>query len=441
MGKMFGVLGAAVAVLGCVPTLAAAEEPVGELISQALKLHSAGKAEAAFKLLLPEVATRAGNPDFDYALGMAAADSGHLGEAIIALQRVIAVQPDNAQARAELARSYALSGDVDTAKREFESVSADPAVPDPVRNRFNRLIKDYDKQIKGGGNAVTGFFEAESGYDSNINTATDATSITLPVFAFLGPATLSGAARNIHDGFYQIQGGISGSTALGRQTRLYLSGLGNWRDNFQSSQFDQASLTGSVGVAHSFHNGDALSLSGQAQKFWLGHAGFRSSYGVIGQFTKRLSDNRALAISAQFIRLDFDGGATMDADRYGLSVNYSGKSVYFGVGGGREKTLQAASDHLSHYYATGQIGTEVALSSKLVLLAGASIEHRAYEAADPLFLVRRKDTQFDGTLGLRYALTKAVSVRPRVTYTRNVSNIPLNDYDRVTASLGVRFEF
>ncbi|WP_417617104.1 tetratricopeptide repeat protein, partial [Parasphingorhabdus sp.] len=55
---------------------------------------------------------RVGDPDYDMTLGLAALDSGRYGEAILAFQRVLAVQPDNARAQAELARAYAMAGDV-----------------------------------------------------------------------------------------------------------------------------------------------------------------------------------------------------------------------------------------------------------------------------------------------------------------------------------------
>ena len=52
-----------------------------------------------------------------------------------------------------------------------------------------------------------------------------------------------------------------------------------------------------------------------------------------------------------------------------------------------------------------------------------------------------KDEQIDASIGLKYLLTGSVYLRPRVTYTRNFSNIALYDFKRWTASLGVRFEF
>src|SRR3546814_1706558 len=82
-----------------------------------------------------------GDPEFDYQLGMAALDAGRYGEAVIALQRVLAVQPNNAPARAELARAYALDGDIDTARAEFATVVDDPTLPHPVHQRFTSYLR------------------------------------------------------------------------------------------------------------------------------------------------------------------------------------------------------------------------------------------------------------------------------------------------------------
>ena len=44
-------------------------------------------------------------------------------------------------------------------------------------------------------------YAAELGYDGNINTATGLSSITLPLFSFLGPAALTGPATRMDDGY------------------------------------------------------------------------------------------------------------------------------------------------------------------------------------------------------------------------------------------------
>lgn len=398
-------------------------------------------AEGSYQALKAQEAQRRGDPAYDFALGIAAADASRFGEAVIALQRVLAVQPNNALARAEIARVYALMGDVDTARAEFDTVVDDPSVPDPVRERFTRLIRGFDRQIAGGGDEFTGFFDLEGGWDSNINTATDETSIVLPAFSFLGPAALNGAATERGEAFLQLQGGISASTAIDRQTRLFGSVLASWRENLESSFVDQGSFVGAAGIAHTLGNKDVISLAVQGQEFLLDGKGYRTSVGAVARYTMRLEDNTALSFSGDFFRLDYDGNPLADAQRYGGSVTYSGREIFAGIGAGREETVRKTFDHLSHLFVTAQVGGEFPVAEKVSVIGGVGVEYRNHDGADPLFLEGREDFRIDASLGVRVLLTEQLSVRPRVTYSRNESNLDLYDYDRWTASVGLRLEF
>ena len=395
----------------------------------------------AYDALAAEQQARAGDPAFDYRLGIAAIDAGRYGEAIIALQRVLAVQPSNAPARAELARAYAMAGDVETARQEFATVVDDPSLPDPVRQRFTGFVRQFDKQMAGGGSDVSGFVEASGGYDDNINTATDLTTITIPLFSFLGPGTLGPGAVAQGDEFYEVQGGLSGVFAVSRQDRLFASALGSWRDNFDTDTFDQAALTGTAGYAHTFANRDVLSLSGQVQKFWLDRDGFRTAYGAIAQYTHSLDQGRALTFSGQWNRLDFDTDPLRDADRYTVAVGYVDRTISATVQGGKEETRRQAGDAQSNWFAGANIGGEFPVAERIAVVAGAAVDIRRYDAADPLFLTERSDERVDVQAGLKFALTDTLFLSPRATYSRNWSNIPLYDYERWTASAGLRFEF
>lgn len=413
----------------------------GDPVARASVLQGEGKAEQAYQLLKPLEKGRAGDPAFDYALGLAAADTSRFGEALVALQRVLAVQPNNAPARAEIARVYALMGDPDTARAEFDTVVDDPSVPDPVRQRFTRLIRGFDRQIAGGADELSGFLDVEGGWDSNINTATDETSVVLPIFSFLGPAALNGAAVQRGEPFLQLQGGVSASTALQRQTRLFASVLANWRDNLESTFVDQGSFVGSVGLAHTLGNRDVISVAAQGQEFLLDGDGYRTSLGAIVRYTMRLRDNTALTFGGEYFRQNYDNNPFADANRYGASVTYSGREVFAGIGAGREETVRATFDHLSHAFVNAQVGGEFPVMEKMSVIGGIGLEYRDHDGADPLFLAGREDYRIDASLGIRVLLTEHVSIRPRVTYSRNESNLALYDYDRWTASAALRFEF
>jgi predicted Zn-dependent protease len=91
--------------LASAPAAAQADQDLKNAMDQL----SAGQAEAAYSALKSREANRAGQPDYDLALGLTALESGRHGEAIIAFQRILAQQPDNARAQAELARAYAVA--------------------------------------------------------------------------------------------------------------------------------------------------------------------------------------------------------------------------------------------------------------------------------------------------------------------------------------------
>lgn len=430
-----------VAALGAAALSAPASAEVDAVVTQALELHRGGKPDEAYRLLAPLADARAGDPDFDYALGLAAADSGRHGEAILAFQRVLARNPNSAEARAEIARVYALSGDVDTARAQFDTVLQDPTLPDPVRQRFTRMVQDYDRQISGGGSDVTGFLDVSGGYDSNVNTATDLTQVTIPLFAVFGPGQLGPGSRASDDGFYEIQGGVSAVGAVGRQDRVFGSVLASYRGNADVPGFDQASATGTVGAAHSFANRDTLSVSAQAQQFWLGGDSYRQAFGTIVQYTHLLDGGRALSVSGQAFRFDFDGQPLLDAGRLALAVSYAERNLVASLSGGKEDTIRAAGDAQSNGFADASVGIEQPIGSRMAFVGGIAANVRRYDEPDVLFLARRKDERIDLSAGLKYLIADNIYVRPRVTYTRNFSNIPLYDYDRWTASVGVRFEF
>ena len=397
--------------------------------------------ESVFEALYAQREARAGDPAFDYQLGIAALDAGRFGEAIIALQRVLALQPDNAAARAELARAYALAGDIDTAREQFATVVDDPTLPDPVRQRFTGFVRQFDKQIEGGGSDVSGFVDARLGYDDNINTATAQDSIVIPLFSFLGAGQLGAAAQAQNDEYYEVTAGVSGVTAIGRQDRLFASALGSWRDNLSSDAFDQAALTATAGYAHTFANRDVASLSGQVQRFWLDTDGFRSSVGAIAQYTKPLAKGRALSVSAQWNRLNFDGDPLRDADRFAAGVGFVGKTFAANISGGKEETLRRAGDAQSFGFVAANIGAEVPVSERIALVGGAAFDLRRHDKSDPLFLTERDDERLDLRAGVKVAVLGNFFLQPSATYTRNWSNIPLFDFERWTVSVGARFEF
>lgn len=95
-------------------------------------------AATPYATLKAQTAERAGEIEFDYRLGLAALSAGRPLEAVFALTRVVAADPDRLNARAALGHAYALTGAYRPAQHQFEHLSRAGSLPAPVRRQFAR---------------------------------------------------------------------------------------------------------------------------------------------------------------------------------------------------------------------------------------------------------------------------------------------------------------
>lgn len=122
----------------------------------------------AYKTLHQHTDEFAGDPDFDYLLGLTASRNNELGEAAIALDRVIIVQPNNGEAVLMRAIVYYQMEKYDEAKKEFGKLkkSDPPAQVANVIDRYLELINEKTKKHKHNFNAGLDF-----GYNTNVNSS------------------------------------------------------------------------------------------------------------------------------------------------------------------------------------------------------------------------------------------------------------------------------
>lgn len=64
-----------------------------------------------------------------------------------------------------------------------------------------------------------------------------------------------------------------------------------------------------------------------------------------------------------------------------------------------------------------------------------------YAGTNSLYGFAREESLYDLSLGVTWAVSKGVSVRPQLTYVRNVSNAELYGYDKSDASIKVRLDY
>lgn len=151
------------------------------ILNQASSLLAAKDAAAAYALLAPLEAQRAGDPAFDYLLGIAALDAGHVTRAIFSLERVVAVRPVDQLARAELGRAYLAAGDTARAREQL-ALARSGDTPADAAAAIDRVLGIVDQVVPQRGARMSGYLELGAGYDSNVNSATNQGEFAIPAF-------------------------------------------------------------------------------------------------------------------------------------------------------------------------------------------------------------------------------------------------------------------
>jgi tetratricopeptide (TPR) repeat protein len=396
---------------------------------------------AALQLLAPLEAQRAGEVEFDYLLGIAALDAGDAQQAVFALERALAVNPNHLQARAEIARAYMILGERDNARREFLSVrNQNP--PEAVKETIDRLLSVLER----GPTRLTGYAEIGMGMDSNVNNATGSGQIAIPAFGG-GIATLAPGAVRQGDNFTSLAAGFGLVHGLSPEWAL-LAGLGaSLKLNNDNSQFDTDTLDGNIGARWS-RDKEAVTLGYQLQTFSVDNTRFRDTNGIVAQWQHSYSETRQATAFVQMSDLSYPTQPVRDARRTVIGIAWAEglggprNPVVFGsLYMGEEREQAASVQHLGHKPFGIRIGGQMTLTPQVTLFANASREERHYGGQEPLFLVARNDTQTDLRVGVNYVPTRGWTLTPQFSFTDNQSNITLNKYTRTVASVTLRREF
>jgi len=408
-----------------------------------------GKGRAAFDLLAPLEQQRAGEPAYDYLLGLAAIDAGEFTRAVFALERVLAIEPNHPQARAEIARAYFQMGENRAARQEFEAVKAGkpPAEVTAIVDRFLSALDDRQAPLRSG---VSAFIEAGIGHDSNAGAAASGTGLaipSLPGFAF-NPGLRS-------DTFRTLAGGVNGRYIVSPAWTLFASGNFNQRYNNEVDRFDTGSYGVDAGVTHR-RDANEFTFALQGQAFDVDNTRFRDAVGGIAQWRHSLSDRQQIAVYGQFTRLTYPTISIRNADREVLGVAWTNAFdanlapvIYAGLYGGREETRGSGFPELGHRVLGLRGGGQLSFGDSLAAFANLSYEERSYgtpQAVDlrsftSLFPFGRVDKEYGVRVGVNYKFARNWSATPAVSYTDNQSNVSVSAYRRTLFSATLRYEF
>ena len=398
--------------------------------------------QQAYQLLLPQEPNRAGDPEFDYLLGIAAIDAGDPERGIFALERVLALQPNNHVARAEIARAYLAVGERQAARREFETVRKQqiPAEAKETVDRYLSAIASADVT------QTRGYLEFGFGHDSNVNSATSQSQFAIPGVGGTAIFDFSAANRE-EDIFFSFAAGADFTRKLSPSFAVVGAASAYTKNNTSEDQFNTYNIDASLGGRYTIGK-EALTLGLQLQGFGVNAHAYRRAAGVVGQWQHNFHERSQATLFGQLTKLEYPTQSIRDADRGVVGIGYAAAgtgdrqpSIFVSAYGGREKEEADGVPHLGHDLVGFRLGGQVRMGIGWALFANTSYEHRLYGGTDPAFLVRRDDNQYDVAAGVFYLLGSATSLILQLAHTKNDSNIVINDFDRTVTSAVVRHNF
>lgn len=426
-----------------------------QVLSVARELIDSGKAGKAYELLSPLEFDRAGDPEFDYLLGIAALESGQPDLATLALERVLIVAPADVAARMDIARAYFQLGDMTRARSEFNVAlqqNTDPA--------SRATIHRYLSRIDAGGivkpTRVTGYIQGGLGRNSNANNATSQPDIVIPfagnVVATLDPTNVKTSAN-----YYDAAAGVNAVHDLDKDWGVYGGADLSQRGYSKFSNFDARYLSAHAGVLlgkdeHHFRIG--LNVG----RYDLGRVRNRDNTGLDAEWRYMIDASNQMNIYAQTMSYRY-ANPTMQLNDFNQQLagvawqhayDDSGSAVSLSLYHGREgeaskiinpTTLTAGRSDGAKLFNGVRIGAQMAYADDLMLsLSGGGLAG-SYSRTNPYFLVQRYDKQADMTLAADWHYAQLWTLRPQLSYVYNKSNIVIYRFNRFDAGVVLRRDF
>ncbi len=425
--------------------LAATTAHADAILQQAETLLNDKKHIQAYDLLAPLEEERAGDPDYDYLLGMTFLGMGEPARAAFAFERCLNVNPENGPCRVQMARTYILLGETPSARNELQTIK-DFNPPPEVENlvaQYLGVISNAEKQQQ---RHISAFAQLGLGYDSNINSATENSKIALPSSA--GQAFLT-VPVSADSAFLQLQAG-SGIRYKFSPTVAGLADINvQQRSVLDNHDYDYTTLDTSAGGLVNLNNNVQVQAKLQLQKMWLDGQSYRDVLGLLAQGQKAMSDTSQLAIFSQLSQLRYDTQTARDANRLNLGLAYSqaldlrySPSFYASIYRGTETANNSQFDYFSQSFLGLRVGGSLVYTDNIRINGHLSTETRNFDAINPFlpFTSKRKDTETNLMLGLTWQIKPQLSLQPNYTYSTNNSNLPINDYTRHIVSVDLRFD-
>jgi outer membrane protein len=353
-------------------------------------------------------------------------------DAALLYRAILDEKPDAQRVRLELAKVYALMGDMPGARRALRQAQAGGLPPEvaQVVDQYAAALRSFKP--------VSMSLEVSLAPSTNVNRATSAKTLD----TIIAPFDLSDDARAKSGLGLRIGGQVFARLPVKPKLQLTarLSGQSNL---YRDSQFDDAVTAAQIGAELQLGKVQLRPQIGRSYR-WYGHSLYATTNSVSINFSRPIGRRAQLEVQGGAGWADYRTNDLQDGQIYDASISYeraltprSGGS--FTLSGQR----QVAADR---GYSTTSGGANLVVwreMGKATVFANAGLYRLEGDARLFLFPDRRKEWLGRAGIGATFRQIKIAGFSPvvRLNYERNKSTVGIYDYSSLSGDIGITRAF
>lgn len=413
-------------------------------------LNNSGQYQQAYALGSENLEEWEGDPEFDFAYGLAALETGNANEAVFALERVAATSTDGVlreRSRLELARAYFVTNNLTAAENLFNVVLANNP-PANVRQNIEAFLQLIEARRNEQSASFTWTISSVVGSDDNINSATSNSFIDTPL---IGEIELDPAGQQTDDEYSNTTIAMNFNYPFTRDRSLDFNVNLGHLDNFSTNQFDIDNMRAAVAYAwgndvNRFRHGVSV---GQVN---LNGDGFQDSVALNSSWQRVGSNGWYQSASVAYTQIEYDtsnnpSNSLRDVDQFlvtGGLTNIQGQFTHsFNLYHANEDPENPnGGSHNGRRFTGLAYSLLYRLNAQHTPFLRASAQDVKHDDEHPVFFnTTRSDDNRSLTFGWFWQVGRGFQLTAEASYTDNSSNIELFDYSRFKYQAGFRYQF
>jgi hypothetical protein len=409
-----------------------------QVINQLNKLVEAQKYQQAYALANLHVMDLGGEPNFDYLMGLAALNTKSYQVAMFSFERAVMAKPKWQEARFQLAKTYFYVDNLAAARLELEKVQKEAKAPALIEI-IAKFISQIDNAARNKKRQIINVIAFNSGFDSNINSGTQAESI---FFEQLGTdIPLSDESREINDTPFNFSYQGQYKQPID-QNSLIIAQLGLYRTEFANTPKFERTLA-DVSVKYQDVLGEVTYQLGVFYRpMILDGEHFLDQFGIQSNWNLPIDAN--WSISGQLGLGKTNSKISQASDLQDAYISFTGQ---YSDGPWRHTValnvtdIKGQAEHRNHNYYKLDLASNYSLSITQQFAVGLQWQQFNYNAVDPTFLIIRDDTFWRASVGWRYLQNDSMIWNLQYRRSEKMSNGDIYAYSRNELVIGLIKQF